>query len=695
MRIRLTVYLLVFVLLLFNCGEKKEPLSLKTHPNDPFIETITESQYFEIDSKKSHVIEGINGTILILPNGCFLNTKGQIFNGEAKVELVESLDLEEMILSNLTTTSNGQILETDGMIYFNATTANGEELIINKNIPVHIEIPTTKRVSGMMAYKGIRDENGNMNWIEPQKIETYLIPVDINLLDFYPKGFEAAVQKGMPFKGNNKANSNLIDSLYYSMAIEPLSRTSGFVAVDINEPYDNKNAEVIDGRYTEESFTISSDNADRTTYDLLTEIAEEESCGINPATIKVIKEGYQNTLLATREFEQRIKVIFDACRNDILEMYVNNIDKNLYELDSIAARMLNEHDKTSDFIAFYNLKQTNVKEADKYSKLLKGYYEKRINSVNEQLKTIQQKAQQELEQKNEIAKEVVEEYKEVLLEREKHRMETYGFEWTSTGWINVDIGTQPKTWGAKQLTIKVENGRYYDNVFTYVVYPNINSIYRLNSEDKENFYAGNKDDQQMLMPKKVTAISIAIAHKNGLQFLAKQEFVTGETDLLLSLDKSTKQTIKKALSSFNKFGKENNIEEDLKFMETLAKEKKRQETLQKEQEFINSLYRIAFACCYEQGDVAKGERLFQSYCASCHEPSNMALVGPGLAGVTSKYPMEWIIQFTQNSTKMIEEVDPLALKIYEEHNKVLMPSQPVSDEDVKAIFAYVDSLAAS
>src|ERR1700687_741010 len=114
---------LLFVLTLAQCNNKtiKVADTLKYQPNDPFKTTMPASNYFDIDSKQDNVVDGNNGTIVVCPKGCFKNSEGEIVEGNVKVELAEALSLDEMVFSNLTTTSNGEQLETDGMIYFNAT----------------------------------------------------------------------------------------------------------------------------------------------------------------------------------------------------------------------------------------------------------------------------------------------------------------------------------------------------------------------------------------------------------------------------------------------------------------------------------------------------------------------------------------------------------------------------------------------
>ena len=98
---------------------------------------------------------------------------------------------------------------------------------------------------------------------------------------------------------------------------------------------------------------------------------------------------------------------------------------------------------------------------------------------------------------------------------------------------------------------------------------------------------------------------------------------------------------------------------------------------------------IGVANVNAQGDIEKGEKLFKSYCASCHSPGANQLVGPGLAGVYDKYEREWLYKWIKNSQALISEGDAQAVAVYEQYNKVLMPAQPVNDEDIDNILAYV------
>lgn len=411
-------------LLLFNCTDTPS-LTAKSSESDPFKETIVSSQYFKVNINDDSVIEGNKGTLIVLSKENFIDGNGNIIKGNIDIELAEALTYDDMLLSNLTTTSGNTLLETGGMLYFNAT-KDGKQLFVNPDNPVHIEIPTSKRKSGMMVYKGIRDLYGNMDWISPRELNNYLIPIDIDALDFLPRGFVEAVEKGMPFKKHTKTTPQLIDSLYYSLAlgIEPEIIEESTPNLDINETYyDNKNTNKPDLQInTETDVTIDLFPQNDSVY---------YTYGVDPAIIKTIKTGqFQNTIISTREFEKRLQLMFKICRTDIIDIYINNLDKNLWELDSIAAVVLDYSKYQKHFESFAKERLTNIKGFDKNSQLLKEYYEKQLKSVKKELNDLRRKAIIAQNKETEKARKIVFEYTNLLNKREKYRMETYGFEMT-------------------------------------------------------------------------------------------------------------------------------------------------------------------------------------------------------------------------------------------------------------------------
>jgi mono/diheme cytochrome c family protein len=687
-KISRTIFLALLSVTLFECNNDNVTNTVKLYANDPFKNTIVHSQPFDIDAKQDNVIEGEKGTIIVCPKGCFKNSKGEIIEENIKIELSEAFSLHDMLLSNLTTTSDGKLLETDGMIYFNAS-ANGEQLTINKDIPIHIEIPTTEKKIGMEAYKGIRDEKGNMNWIKPIELDKFLITVDINSLDFLPEGFQAEVDKGMPYKKYKTATQSITDSLYYNLSVTDGSNLlKGLVPTNYNEPYYNKNKQFVNGKNSNIRYYLSEQiemNEGAGESD-----SSKSNCGIDPAIIKVLKsEKYQNTFIATKEFETRLKVIFKTCNNEVLETYIKNLDKNLYEVDSIASIIVGKSQYQKYFVNFSKQRLTKIKEADKHANLLKGYFKKQLAIIKSELEKGQEKLMKNLNKENEEAQKVADDYKNLLQKRENYRMETYGFNWTETGWINIDNGTLPKDWDEQPLEIIVNNGKQFDRVYTYVIYTSIKSLYRLNTRDNERFYVGNEADKNMLMPKKKLGIAIAVGYKNEIPSISIKEFETGsQPKFSITLAASNIEKVKEAISPYEKYAKENEVSKDIEFMAKFYKEEQRQKELRNESEFIYSLYNIAFPCC---NDDSIGEELFIKNCSSCHRQDNRKLVGPGLAYSTTKYSKQWLIKWTLNSQALIKSGDKDAIKIYNDHNKSVQPSFNLSEKEVLAIYNYIDN----
>ncbi len=637
----LLISVFLFAIALIRCGTEKLPPTSKLSANDPFKATMVPSQDFELDADKDNVLEGKEGTVIVFPKGCFKDGNGNIVEGKVKVEMAEALNAADMLLSNLNTTADGKLLETGGMVYLNAT-ANGEQLSINKDIPVHIEIPTEERKPGMMAYKGIRDENGNMNWVEPKELDNYLVTVDINSLDFLPNGFRKAAREGMLALYNKQISDATVDSLYFSLndkdhddllmrlAEEAAAREAGYQmnvysGARFNEAYYNKNKQVVDGKYTEESFNVAQTKPKQDTarpgYGRA-EVGRLESegsfdsigcwsCGIDPASVQVLRsEKFQNTFIATREFETRLKQIFLSCDRELISIYINNLDKDLWIADSLVAIRAGLCDNQDDihinfqeiFKKFSAERRGNVK-GGAAAGLLKAYYQEQLKKVKEELEEKAKKGTIKIKKQSAEYVQAVAEYKDLLWKREKYRMETYGFDWTETGWLNVDIGTQPKEWGPQPLEILVDNGNQYDRVYTYVVYTSIKSLYRLNPTDKTSFYVGNDQEKQMLMPKKKTAVAIAIAYKGEAPALALKEFETGtDTKLSLSLSASSKNAIEAAIKPYEKYEQENKISEDLRYMEIFYREEQKQMKEMQEQlkqdQFMLSLYNCAYPCCW-------------------------------------------------------------------------------------------------
>jgi hypothetical protein len=264
------------------------------------------------------------------------------------------------------------------------------------------------------------------------------------------------------------------------------------------------------------------------------------SCEIDPSRIHAIWDRkFNNTLLATKEFEERLQIIFSTCNKSILELYVQNMDKNMWEIDKMAAEM-SEGEAQHKFLDLAARKEGGVAADKAHLKKLQKYMEEKQkiyhDAVNKTLKRIyddegKQAAAAVLKNLEHESEESIRESKVFEEELETNMKEAYrqlgknydpqrvpnisnpppdnylSTEIISTGWKNVDQYvyestenrttldfTDEKT-GKKAVikyepfTIKIEGYEKYDRVVAYLIPDKLSSFQRIeggNGVYKEN-----------------------------------------------------------------------------------------------------------------------------------------------------------------------------------------------------------------
>lgn len=94
--------------------------------------------------------------------------------------------------------------------------------------------------------------------------------------------------------------------------------------------------------------------------------------------------------------------------------------------------------------------------------------------------------------------------------------------------------------------------------------------------------------------------------------------------------------------------------------------------------------------------VAHGKQLFGQHCVACHQVDQQ-IIGPALASVHQRRPLNWLLMFIKNSQEVIaSQEDEYAQQLYEQYNKVVMPPfEYLSNDDIIAILAYIKSESVS
>lgn len=86
-----------------------------------------------------------------------------------------------------------------------------------------------------------------------------------------------------------------------------------------------------------------------------------------------------------------------------------------------------------------------------------------------------------------------------------------------------------------------------------------------------------------------------------------------------------------------------------------------------------------------------GKKLFTGNCASCHKPDK-DFTGPSLKGAVARWEGKGDIHaWVKNSTAVIKSGNPYASELFAKWKNVLMTPQALTDEEIDAVFAYVES----
>jgi cytochrome c551/c552 len=84
-----------------------------------------------------------------------------------------------------------------------------------------------------------------------------------------------------------------------------------------------------------------------------------------------------------------------------------------------------------------------------------------------------------------------------------------------------------------------------------------------------------------------------------------------------------------------------------------------------------------------------GKKIFEANCVACHTIGKGHLVGPDLKGVTANRNEDWLMKWIKSSQTLIRSKDPLAVALYNQNNQIVMPDQPFSDDQIKALLDYI------
>jgi len=143
----------------------KAEVEVKGSIQDLFAEFRSENQVFTIQSNKDTILIAEGGTLISIDSGSY-NLKG-CPEGSITISFREGFDASTMILDGLSTTSNKKVLETGGMVFYEARDCNGKLINPRKKDDVTLFIPSDGfPKANMQLFRGVGDPHGDgVNWL--------------------------------------------------------------------------------------------------------------------------------------------------------------------------------------------------------------------------------------------------------------------------------------------------------------------------------------------------------------------------------------------------------------------------------------------------------------------------------------------------------------------------------------------------
>lgn len=120
-------------------------------------------QLFCINNNRDTVIRGEQGTIVLVKANSIARTDGEPIVECVQLELQEAFSKSDMLLNNLTTTSNGELLESEGMFNLSLSSQNAAQFELVKEYVAFV--PTDSVRDDVQVFDGHRHQESNIiNW---------------------------------------------------------------------------------------------------------------------------------------------------------------------------------------------------------------------------------------------------------------------------------------------------------------------------------------------------------------------------------------------------------------------------------------------------------------------------------------------------------------------------------------------------
>jgi hypothetical protein len=438
------------------------------------------SSVFSIASDRDTVISGNGGTQIRIKANSFADKSGKLFQGRVDIELKEAITNSDIVLGNMTTLSNGRVLESGGMIYLNAT-SKINQLSIAENSSIEVSVPADVVNDSMQIYSAEKDSSSNeINWINPKDDIVKAAATDSlnesTAFNFSPEVVandtidlftEDAESIPVPPKPQEHQGGDTTISLIFDSATFP--EFSEYRNVEFKFKNGNE---------------YNPDDAHITWFSIDLKKAEEKGF----YTIKF--QGWYNEKLIERNYT--VTPVFEGAD------YKTAMEK-------------------------YNETFKNFEKKKKKIELAKIEAEKERIKTEKKQQIEWQKAQREriVQMKKQVASQSISNTNSFSTDKNVR----YVFILKDLGWANIDILYDMPNTKLVDLETSIENNKEYDVVYISLIFNKV-KIYLPGYKKSNNTYSfthGNFEAPRL--PVGESALIIATAYKDGVPFLAIQPVI--------------------------------------------------------------------------------------------------------------------------------------------------------------------------
>jgi hypothetical protein len=223
---------------------------------------------------------------------------------------------------------------------------------------------------------------------------------------------------------------------------------------------------------------------------------------------------FENTLVATKEFTERI-----ACDDEILEIYLNNLDKNLYEIDEMVVNHLVKD--SIDYLNSWIFKEVPNPNGGPRTKAQKDAHEWLVNDASKnfhyRINRYKEYAKQKLRK--------VDTTKTIDTTKIKDINQAFiSYDASSLGWINVDVFFNDPNSEPIELIAKATQEVQIINLILKG-----RNVILSGFKKRDNEYSFTKNEEGYnKLPKGEKALITAIGYDNGILTFGKAEIILGE-----------------------------------------------------------------------------------------------------------------------------------------------------------------------